>query len=343
MSNELRIHLNRTDFTGGEKVTGELEVDIEKAIPVRGIRIVFHGYEQSYWIADLSGGSSAGRGRTKHSEMRDLFNEEITLFGDPPLDTATLIADSFEGLFHSDRYHTLDPGNYRYDFSFTLPDELPGDYEDSANRSKIRYLVKAYLDIPLKIDIEQTIPLTIHETYDQGAVQSVSAVSEITLFEKDSFVKMEASLEKDTFFPGETLDCRLMVENKSGRNINAVVINLKKIESLQAHSASDTRLETIHSAKYVQSGVSSGEPEELNLQFSIPFDLYPSIVSSELTKVEYRVVFALEIPWQAGLDIPLAINFDVELPIVIREEDGNPAGPHPNRINIKHQEKARNL
>lgn len=149
--------------------------------------------------------SGTGRVRATHSETRNLFREEKTVFGEPPLETAALISDSFAGLFSSGHYHTLEPEEHRYPFSFTLPENLPGDYEDSASRSKIRYLLKGYLDIPLKIDIEQTVPLTINETYDENAVQPVSASTEKSLFEADTSVKIKAVLDKDTFLPGETV------------------------------------------------------------------------------------------------------------------------------------------
>lgn len=204
MSNDLQIHLNKTDFTGGEVLTGELELKIDTPIPVRGIRGLLHGYEQSYWGRGTGRVRSSGTGRvlTTHSETRDLFSKEITLFGDPPLETAALISDSLTGLFSSGHYHTLEPGSYSYPFSFTLPENLPGDYEDSADRSKIRYLVKGYLDIPLKIDIEQTVLLTIHEAHDPAAVQPVSVFNEKTLFEAGTSVKMKADLDKNVFLPG---------------------------------------------------------------------------------------------------------------------------------------------
>ncbi|MGB5199824.1 MAG: arrestin family protein [Sedimenticolaceae bacterium] len=327
MPNEVLIHLSKTDFTGGDVVEGELELKIDTAIPVRGARLLFHGYEQSYWGGGIGRIRSSGTGRIRgtHSETRDLFREELTLFGEPPLEAAALISDSFAGLFSSGHYQTLEPGGYRYPFSFTLPENLPGDYEDSASRSKIRYLLKGYLDIPLKIDIEQTLPLTIHEAYDQSAVRPVSASTEKSLFEAGTSVKISAALDKDTFLPGEHVDCRLVVENQSGKAVQAVVVNLQKTESLRARSESTTNIETVHSSRFERQ-VPTGESAELDLKFTLPSSLYPTIVSSELVKVEYRLVFALEIPWASGLDIPWAMDLDVELPILIREEPESPGG-----------------
>lgn len=322
MSNKVLIHLDRTDFTGGDVVAGELEVRIDTTIPVRGVRLLFHGYEQSYWSQGAGRVRSGGTGwvRDTHSETRELFKEEITLFGDPPLDTAALISDSFVGLFASGNYHTLEPGNYRYPFSFTLPDKLPGDYKSGTDRSKIQYLVKGYLDIPLKIAIEQTVPLTIHEVYDGNGGHQVSVVKEQSLFESGTSVKIEASLDKSAFFPGETIDCHLKIENRSGKPVEAINLTLRKLKNLSAKGVSTIKVEEVLTTRYKESTIPAGETGELDLPFVIPENLYPTIVSSRLVQIEYRLVVALEIPWASGLEIPWAMDLEVEVPLVLREE-----------------------
>ncbi len=327
MSNEVLIQLNKTDFIGGEVVSGELEVKIDTAIPVRGVRLLFHGYEQSYWSQGAGRVRSSGTGwiRETYSETLDLFKEEMTLFGDPPLDTAALISDSFAGLFASGNYRTLEPGNYRYPFSFTLPDNLPGDYKGGADRSKIQYLVKGYLDIPLKIDIEQTVPLTIQEVYDRSDEQPVSVVNEQSLFESGTSVRIEASLDKNAFFPGDTIDCHLKIENQSGKPVEAVNITLRKLKNLTAKGASTTNAEDVLTKKY-QESIPTGETAKLNLPFAVPGNLYPTIVSSRLIQVEYEIVAALEIPWASGLHIPWAMDLEVVVPIVLLEDAGRPGG-----------------
>lgn len=328
MSNNIQIHLNKTDFAGGDVVAGELEVQVETAIPVRGVRLLLHGYEQSYWTrgAGRIRSSGSGSNRATNSETLDLVKEEVTLFGDAPLDAAALISDSFTGLFASGHYHTLEPGSHRYPFSFTLPKHLPGDYSDGSDRSKIRYLLKGYLDIPLKIDIEETVLLTIHEADDKSAVKPISAANEKALFEADAFVKMQAAVDKDVFLPGESVDCRLTIENGSGKPVKAVAVSLQKVETLRAKDASTVNIEEVTSTRYDQTSVPTGETAELNLQFVIPDNLYPTIVSSKLVQVEYRILVALEIPWASGLEIPWAMDLDVEVPIVLLEEAGRPGG-----------------
>ena len=321
MSNEILIHLDKTDFVGGEFIEGELELKVDTAIPVRGVRILFHGFEKSYWTTG-SGKvrtSASGRNRAIHSETRDLFKQEVTLFGDPPLDAGALISDSFTGLFSSGHYHTLEPGDYRYPFSCKLPERLPGDYEDDAERSRIAYLVKGYVDIPLKVDIEQTVPLTMHETHDQSAAEAVTATGDKEFaFSGDAPVKMSASLDQNLHLPGDTVNCKLTVKNKSKKKIKGVIVSLRKTESLRARDATSAKTAEIHSARYGKTTVAAGKTADIELDFTIPRNLYPTILSSELVKVEYEIDFRLDIPW--------AVDLHVAVPIVLLEEEGRPGG-----------------
>lgn len=323
MSNEINIHLNKTDFAGGEVIEGELELKIDTAIPARGVRILFHGFEKSYWTTGSGRVRSSGSGRNRaiHSETRDLFKQEVTLFGDPPLETSALISDSFTGLFSSGHYQTLEPGDYRYPFSCKLPEQLPGDYEDEADRSEIAYLVKGYVDIPLKVDIEQTVPLTMHEAHDKSAATSVSAASDKEFaFGGDKSVTISASLDNNLHFPGDTVQCQLRVKNKSKKKIKGVIVTLQKTENLTAKGSTTSKTQDVHSAKYGKATVAQGKTADLDLEFTLPANLYPTILSSELVKVEYQVDFRLDIPW--------AIDLHVAAPIVLLEEEGKPGGVH---------------
>ncbi len=321
MSNEILIHLNKTDFIGGETIEGELELKIDTAIPVRGVRVLFHGFERSYWTTG-SGRvrtSVSGRNRAIHSETRDLFKQDVTLFGDPPLETAALISDSFSGLFSSGHYRTLEPGSYRYPFSCKLPERLPGDYEDDADRTKIAYLVKGYVDIPLKVDVQQTVPLTMHEAFDESTAQAVSAAGDKEFaFSGEAPVKLSASLDQNLHLPGDTVNCKLRVKNKSKKKIKGVIATLQKTETLSAKGATSTKTQDVHSARYGKTTVAAGKTADIELDFTIPNNLYPTILSGELVKVEYKIDFRLDIPW--------AVDLHVAVPIVLVEEEGRPGG-----------------
>ena len=120
--NTISIRLPKTDYTGGETISGSVELTIEEALPARGVRVQFRGMEQSRWT------EGSGKHRHVHSEERVLFDEEQTLWGKPPLGLAGVLGDSAKGFFSAGHYEVLEPGAWSLPFTFVLPQELPGDY-----------------------------------------------------------------------------------------------------------------------------------------------------------------------------------------------------------------------
>ena len=97
---QITIETEKTDYTGGDVVNGRCSVTIEQALPARGIRIRYHGYEHSYWT------TGSGKNRHTHSETRTFFDEEQILFGQPKLSMTEVLADALKGIFSKDQYET---------------------------------------------------------------------------------------------------------------------------------------------------------------------------------------------------------------------------------------------
>ena len=68
--NRITIETEKTDYTGGDVVNGRCSVTIEQALPARGIRIRYHGYERSSWT------TGSGKNRRTHTETRTFFDDE---------------------------------------------------------------------------------------------------------------------------------------------------------------------------------------------------------------------------------------------------------------------------
>ena len=165
---------------------------------------------------------------------------------------------------------------------------------DEITSSEIAYLVKGYVDIPLKVDIEQTVPLTVHERHDKSAAKAVSAESDKTFaFGGDSAVKMSASLDTNLHFPGDTVKCRLAVKNKSKKKIQGVIVALQKTETLSAHGKTTTKTQVIHSAKFGKASVAKGKSAKLDLEFTLPANLYPTILSRWIDILDSQSPFPL--------------------------------------------------
>ncbi len=311
MSN-IMIETEKTDYTGGEVVKGRCALHLDEAIPARGIRIKFHGYEHAHWS------TGSGKNRRTYSETRHFFEDEETFFGQPPLSMTAVLADVVKGIFSKDQYEILQPGTYEYEFAYQLSPNLPGDFE-SGGASKIAYEITAYIDMPLKLDISTTNKLTIYETYDRGENKPISANNNKTfLLAADNPLDMSVAIDRNMAFPGEKVYGAIEVTNRSKKNINAITVSLNQIVELKAGRASTTHTSPTQLVKFENPSIPWGEPVKYDLDLTLPDDLYCTIETSQLVHVHYEFDFNLDVPW--------ARDLNVKIPLTILEEAGMPAG-----------------
>lgn len=303
--NEITIEINKQDFAGGETIVGEVIVQLDQDTPLRGIRLLLKGYEESSWR------EGSGKHRHTHSEKHDFFDQEITLQGRPRLGLAELVTDSFKAAFSIESYDLLHAGIYRYPFTFVLPPDLPGDYESSLSNSRICYCTKAQVDLPLKLDLDVERSLTVYEPANTAPVQPVTQRhTKKFLFDSDALVEVTVHLDKDIFFVGEELNCHLEVMNRAPeKEIRAATFVLRQLETAYAQGRTHEEQAEITRTRFEEGRVLPNQQATMDLKMSIPSDLYPTIAHSSLVKLDYELLVTLDIPWavDAKFSVPLKL------------------------------------
>lgn len=310
----IQIETEKTDYTGGETIRGRVILSLSETIPVRGIRIDFHGFEKSYW---RTGG---GKNSSTHTQTADFYHDELTLFGRPALSRTELLADAVRGIFSKEHYEFLAPGEHPFEFEYTLPPNLPADYNPGDSHYKIAHQVKAYADIPLSFDIIEMGEFTVYETYDPWDINPVSSKNNKSfMFDMGGgSLELEAGVERNMYFPGEVIKGALQANNDSNRVIKQVTVDLNMIVHQKARSRDSTREIKHRLLEVPHPNIKQGIPSTIDLQFSLPEDLYCSITSSDLVKITYELIFNADVPW--------AVDLDVRVPIRILERAGMPSG-----------------
>ncbi len=308
----IRIETNQDDYTGGETIEGKVMLELDEAIPVRGVRIRFEAYERALWSP------GPGRDQRNHVDTKTLFDEEKTLFGEPALPLGALVKDALKGIFSRDHFEVLKAGSHSYPFSFELPQSLPGDYE-SPGGSAIRYELSAYLDIPLRVDISATKRLTVYEPTDAEASKPSAADNQKSfLFESDAPLELGVALDRSDFFPGDAAHCRLTITNPSSKSIDAIGVFVRQIEDLAAEDLPHINHYDIPVAEIADPKVPRGETVTLDVDFELPKHPYATVSQGTLVKVRYELLVNLNIPW--------ARDLEVGVPIVLHEKPGKPSG-----------------
>jgi hypothetical protein len=309
----ISIRTDKDDYTGGEVVKGAVVLELDEPIPARGVRIRFSGSERALWSA------APGRDQSNYVDLRKLFDTEETLLGKPSLAFGEVIKDALKGIFSKDHYEVIEAGSHDYPFSFELPKGLPGDYE-SPRGSSIRYELTAYVDVPLRIDLETSKRLTVYEPAAKSDVEPAAAEDSRTfMFEASAPLELTVALDQQHFIAGETAHCRVTICNKSSKSIDGIQLLVRQIEDLVVDGIAHENCFDVPAAQVGDREIARGEPVEIDLDVQLPKQLYASIASGTLVKLRYQ--------WVVKLDIPWARDLEVGVPIVLHEKAGMPSGP----------------
>ncbi|PSN31157.1 hypothetical protein C0J52_22358 [Blattella germanica] len=109
-------------YFSGESVSGRLIVHSKKTVTLRSIRIIFEGKSETQW-----------------TEVEDSYSAKEKYF--------TNVITVYAG---SGQIEKLPPGEYSYDFSMMVPEDIPSSFKTSSGH--VQYKVKAKVDPPQRID-----------------------------------------------------------------------------------------------------------------------------------------------------------------------------------------------
>lgn len=313
-ASEISIELDKTDVCAGETLNGKVKLSVREAIPARGVRLELHGYEMSIRHSGM------GRTMSKQSETAVWFDDEITLFGAAQAEMGSLLVDVCKGVFSKDHYPVLEQGEYSYDFSYQLPDRLPGDYESSRGDIAIRYDLHAYVDIPLRVDINTTKKLTVYETVrhsDDDLAASVH-VDKKCLLQRGGHVGLAVGTDRHGYKLGDDIQLTLDIDNKCSMLVECAVISLKQVETVLVHGEAEERETLLAQLNCPECKAAPNEKQTYQLVYHLSSDLYPTIEDGRLIKVSYAL--------KVELEVDFSINPAVEIPIRLYEDPGLPGG-----------------
>ncbi|MHC1744027.1 MAG: arrestin family protein [Syntrophobacteraceae bacterium] len=309
---QISLDLAKADYTGGDTVEGTLTVNLATPAEVRGILVHIAGWEHACW--------GGGKNSPRHDVRRDLFAETLTLFGNPessPLEQNEGIGDL---LGREHRYEVLQPGTYKYPFSYKLPPDLPADFDvEVKDRSCISYLVSGRVDIPFLPDLSCSRRLNVYQKLDAGALRSASVERSVSA--NNGRFEVRAVLDREVFCPGDTITGTFVVTNYLGKHINAVTVELTRVVDLIDKESRAELSRKIHSGELAVPEGLGGQLAQIPIRIPLPEDLYGSVSATELVRVRYELVFRVNVRWARDLELTV--------PVTIVERAGLPPDASP--------------
>ncbi|KAK3583525.1 hypothetical protein CHS0354_026108 [Potamilus streckersoni] len=292
---EIILSENKTVFHPGEKVVGQVIVELKGDMKMRSLRIFMRGVAKVHWSESRSTGSRLGS-YTEHynSEVEYFFKRQVLLGGEV-----------------SDGRDTLVEGRHEFNFSFDLPTTgIATSFE--GKHGNIRYWLKAEMDKlwsfnhKTKKAFTVISPIDINKPEYQMCVESSVEKTLCCWLFTSGPISITARTDRKGYCPGESIAISAEFDNHSRRT----VIPYAALYQTQAFFAGGKS--RIRRTKFtVLTGLPVGPGTRGNWDsqlLKIPA-VSPSIVNCCVMKVDYFVKVALHIPG--------AYNLTMHLPIVV--------------------------
>ena len=283
-------------FFCGDKVSGNVVVEVSCETKVAGICIHLFGQSDIHWTTHDGIVS-----RHRHLKEQYLHDELCFWGGDG-------------------REHFLQPGNYQFPFSFKLP-EVPLPTSHEGGTGHVRYWLEARMDRPWKFDHVTKRAFTILERVDLNLGREDLAVPRHGEKRKTVGCHLQceagpltltASTDRGGYCPGESILVTAHITNNSYKMITGIRAHLIRQVTFYTRQSRHNCKEVL---SRVQAGVSipAGGNFEWNQQ-SLPIPPSPSSSHTcRIMHIDYIVdveVVIARMLYTLHLNIPIVIGTD---------------------------------
>lgn len=285
----IQLDSNRQVFYPGEQITGNVVLDLHGQMNMKGVTIEFEGKSECHWTEKRYEGHGEDRREvTDHIEGKEKYFEYKTCL---------------YGAVSGGNTRTHPHGHFKYPFVFNIPQSVPTSYEGSIGR--IRYELKAEIDIPGKRDIKTRRPIIINEIvdvndpkfHDTPGGQVHKDVG--CLCWKAGPLDVTANIDRQGYCPGELILVNAQVANETTRDMTALRAMLVQ-DVLYIAKGNKQKHESKVIGKIGCGQIPKGKTETWsNKPLAIPA-CPPSISKSTVVKVTYTVKVEVDVPW--GID-----------------------------------------
>lgn len=267
------------------------------------MKLTVEGEAESKWTES----SGSTKTQTVFSGNEQLLENSFYLFGTKDSDNTIMIAN----------------GIHSYDFIFKLPSNLPYSFE--GKHGHVRYKVKANLDIPWAIDLQDEKIFTIERTDDVNSLMDSNLPIEMEEFKtfccwccKSDPLTLKVTLPNSGFSAGGNLAMEVEINNKSSKVVERSIVELKRIH--QFISSDPIRKIKEHKETMIEldaKGARNGE----NVNFDVLIELPASMpISNQKFCKVYQISYELKLVAETeGLNV----SPHIIVPITIGSREAN--------------------
>ncbi|MFW9848893.1 MAG: hypothetical protein ACFFF4_07115 [Candidatus Thorarchaeota archaeon] len=269
---EIRLYLERVEYNAGDTISGTAEIVCDKEFSYNEMYVELKGREHT-WVT-----RHVGKHSYTYTEEYFHVNEKFELMPSG----------------------SIQSGEIRVPFSFTLPEDVPTSYKGT--RGFIEYTLEGKIEVSWARDPKHKIGLMI-----SGTSTPISPSTETKSELEDGVPQIDAVVENNEIYPGDILKVRYRIERQD--KMRGVRIDVETTENVTADGYGAETSKKYSEVFIDEDQIPRGSWREIGIQ--TPQDL-PVTYDGPLVKLENNLKVVIDIPW--GLDK------DVVFPLIVRNK-----------------------
>lgn len=266
-------------------VSGKVQLNLASEMKLKSIEVSLYGSAKAYW--EINHGSAEG-------SNIDVYKDEVVY-----INSDQLLFDTKQ--FDKD---TLPKGSRSFPFKFELPFNCPPSFE--GQNGSIKYGVKAVLRRPWKMDTAAKANLQIVDPpilTKNPSLFTPAATRVIEQLDWRQFgsgeIRLNLSLAKSGFTPGEFVVAECQVSNESSRRLKRLSVRLVQLQICQGKhlstgEAKSVTTEEVLDEKKSTEEISTGCGRDMQVQLKFNENLIGSTNNCEILRVNYAVIMETE-------------------------------------------------
>ncbi|XP_067665042.1 arrestin domain-containing protein 3-like [Haliotis asinina] len=311
---EVSYSKERPAYYPGETVEGQVTVELNDAMKMRGIHLRFKGMARVHWTEERPSGSRTTR--TEH------FSAEEEYFY-----ISFLLAGRWKDEPGNDI--TLPVGRHTFPFSYKLPSPLPSSFV--GEYGFVRYDAKCTIDKPWKFNHEAETSFIVRNRLDlnrepraKKADRGSRSKTLCCLCCASGPISATFSIDRQGYVPGEEIVINAEIENLSNKRVKKSKVIL--MQEVLYHATAKTKPKTHCYAKLKHGEIKQGDTDYwngerlevpplmpsflrgcriINVKYFLMLDVTPAGPSSDL--VLYLTVIIGNIPLQSVVAQPSGV------------------------------------
>lgn len=291
MNYELALHLSRSVFATGKRLSGVVVFRLARPISIRSLTVSVLGKE-------MPSGFSLTRGRL-------FFDREVLLSGmQRPHLTSERLSLFWNTFLGRESGRTLSAGEHIYPFSIPLPASLPPSYEGKAGR--IAYTVTACVQFPLvgSIKTSKDVSVAFIPRLHRSRPVALSYPTEGGAVHAGE-VSVNLELPRRTVEIGKSITGKFTINNPKRAVIARTIVSLENCEWVRLKSGGELQRSCVDSQE-IQPVNTNAESIEGEFSLTVPPGAVPSVEGT-----------AISVIWLLKLYIDTSPPLELKTPITV--------------------------